>query len=106
MTFLFHTFGQTIPSDFVRTHKLYNYIDSDEPTKVMLCHLQSSFEKELVLRKYSDKSRIKEFDDHVVMLGKWRQIMTEIGFAENQAVKFTIDAELLSRNGHVMLTME
>ena len=72
----------------------------------MMCHLHSSFEKELVLRKYSDKSRVKEFDDHVVMLGKWKQIMNEVGFAENQAVRFTIDAEVLSRNGYVMLTME
>ena len=60
----------------------------------------------MVLRKYIDKSRIKEFDDHVVMLGKWKQIMNEVGFAENQAVRFTIDADVLSRNGYVMLTME
>jgi hypothetical protein len=32
--------------------------------------------------------------------------MNEVGFAENQAVRFTIDAEVLSRNGYVMLTME
>ena len=59
-----------------------------------------------MLRKYPGKSRFKEFDDHVVMVGKWKQIMNDIGFVENQTVKFTIDDGALSNNGDVILTME
>ena len=95
---MFNTFEQTIPAEFVRRHELYNYVDSDDPTKGRLYYL--------VLRKYIDKSRIKEFDDHVVMLGKWKQKMNEVGFAENETVRFTIDVGVLSRNGLVILTME
>lgn len=71
-----------------------------------MCYLHSSFEKELVLRKYIDRIRPKEFDDHVVMLGKWKYIMKEVGIVENQKVKFSLDVGVLSSMGDVVFTME
>ena len=103
---MFNTSEQTIPSDFVRRHKLYNYSGSDDITKVKLCHLNSSFVKDLILRKYTDKARVKEFDDHIVMLGKWKHIMNEVGFVENQAVKFSIDDVVLTEKGDVVFLMQ
>ena len=103
---MFNTFGQTIPAGFVWRHELYNYFDSNGSTKVRPCYLHSSFEKEILLRKYTNKSKFKEFDDHVVMLGKWKQIMNEVGFVENQAVKLSIDDSVLTEKGDVVFLMQ
>ncbi|GKA87870.1 hypothetical protein Tco_0809634 [Tanacetum coccineum] len=95
-----------IPAEFVRRHKLYNHADSNNSTKFMLKCFDPPFEKEMVLRKYIDRKRIKKFDDHVVMKGEWKEMMMKYGFKKNKKLKFTLDTNLLKSSNMVFIIME